>query len=153
MRNEPLRPAPKPESHKQDKRLARRRGKNAETVVAKNLGGRKVLFSGAGTLEKGDVRVDNTKPPLFVETKYSGDILAKTGARSVSFQLDWVEKTLLDAQAAGCVPVIALRFANSPRTLYVMLDEHLEELVSQSQRLYALEKEMDTTPHRAESGE
>lgn len=142
MRNEPVRAVPKPVKDVTRTR-ARNNGKRAETSIVKRLGGRKVAFSGAGVLEKGDVRVEDTRPPLFVEVKYSGDIKAKDGAHSVAFQLEWVEKTILDAKAAGCVPVIALKFANSPKTLYVTTMEYMEELVNQSRRLNALETEIN----------
>lgn len=145
MRNDPVRAVPKPVKDVTRTR-ARNNGKYAETKVAKALGGRKVMFSGAGALEKGDVRVDDIRPPAFVEVKYSGDIKAKDGAHSVSFQYEWAEKTILDAQAAGCVPVIALRFANLPNTLYVVTDAYLEDLISQSRRLHALEEELEQTP-------
>lgn len=126
-----MRAVPKPDGVAKDtKRLARRRGKYAETAVAKRLGGRKVMFSGAGTVEKGDVRIDDAYIPWFLEVKFSGTIDPKTGAHSVSFQEEWCEKTLLDARAVGCLPVIGLRFANLDRTLYVMLDEDVEALLA-----------------------
>lgn len=134
-----LRPAPKPGGEDRNRRVrAKANGKKAETRVATRLGGRKVMYSGAGVLEKGDVRVDAQKPPLFVEVKYSGELTAKEGKHSVSFQQEWVEKTVLDAKAAGCVPVIALAFANDSNILYCTTSDYFEELVRQSQELHRL---------------
>lgn len=131
-----MRAVPKPDGVAKDtKRLARRRGKYAEAAIAKKLGGRKVMFSGAGVMEKGDVRLEDTYKPCFLEVKFSGTIDPKTGAHSVSFQAEWAEKTLLDARAAGCLPIIALRFANLDETLYVMADTDVEELLRQSKQL------------------
>lgn len=100
-------PKPVPESKRQRK-LSRGRGKYAEKRVAEKLGGRLTLSSGRTSLEKGDVRVEDMG--LFVEVKYVGERVGKN-PNSITFPKDWMMKTLLDAKAVDCLPVVALRFA------------------------------------------
>lgn len=118
-------PVPKPQRN--DRKRAKDRGTYAERKVAEKLGGRRVYKSGASIFEKGDVRVDDLK--LFVEVKYTG-VRQGQGEDSVTVRREWVEKTILDAQAAGCLPVVALRFRNGDG-LYCARGEDFEELVRQ----------------------
>lgn len=141
-----LRPVPKPEPQKHSKRLAKKRGKDSETRIASRLGGRKVMFSGAGVLEKGDVVVDRARPVPFVEVKYSGEIRAKDGAHTYSLAYETVEKTVLDAKTAGRVPVISLVFGGREHVLYLTTSEYFEELVAQSIRLQELQAFVDSLP-------
>lgn len=135
-----MRAVPKPDGVAKDaKRLARRRGKSAEERITTRLGGRKVPFSGAGVLEKGDVRSLGMRPELFVEVKYSGEMRAKDGAHTYSLAYETIEKTVLDARAAGCVPVVSLVFGGREHVLYCTTADVFEELVSQSRRLHELE--------------
>lgn len=108
MRDEPLRAVPKPERAK--KVNAKRRGKAAEKRVATTLGGKLTPSSGSGIV-KGDVRVEDIFPHLFVEVKYVGERVGR-GAGSVSFDREWMTKTLKDAEAAGCLPLVMLKFSD-----------------------------------------
>lgn len=127
MNNEPLRPVPKPGTDKQRQgRTNKRRGTAAENTVAKRLGGRRVYKSGASPFEKLDVKVDDLK--LAVEVKY----ISSPGG--VGLRREWFEKTILDAQAAGMLPVVAVRFPGGGG-YYATTAEVFEELVSQNRTL------------------
>lgn len=125
MRDEPLRAVPKPGTDKQRQgRTNKRRGTAAENAVAKKLGGRRVYKSGASPFEKGDVRLDDMK--LFVEVKH---VSTRTG-----LSREWLEKTILDAQVAGCLPIVAVRFPGGGG-YYATTAEVFEELVAQNRTL------------------
>lgn len=118
-------PVPKPGTDKQRQgRTNKRRGTAAENAVAKKLGGRRVYKSGASPFEKGDVRLDDLK--LFVEVKH---VSTRTG-----LSREWLEKTILDAQVAGCLPIVAVRFPGGGG-YYATTAEVFEELVSQNRTL------------------
>lgn len=118
-------PVPKPGTDKQRQgRTNKRRGTAAENAVAKKLGGRRVYKSGASPFEKGDVRLDDMK--LFVEVKH---VSTRTG-----LSREWLEKTILDAQAAGCLPIVAVRFPGGGG-YYATTAEVFEELVAQNRTL------------------
>lgn len=124
MKDEPIRPVPKPERAK--KVNARRRGRAAEKRVAKTLGGELTPSSGSG-LVKGDVRVEDIFPHLFVEVKYVGERQGR-GAGSVAFDREWMTKTLLDAEAAGCLPLVMLKF-NDGHGVYCAEAKTFEALI------------------------
>lgn len=109
LRDEPVRAVPKPA--KAAKRNARNRGKYHEKRVAAVTGGRLTQASGRTALEKGDVRVEDIFPHLFLEVKYVGERQGRA-LGSVSFDREWMVKTLLDAEAAGCLPLVAMRFSD-----------------------------------------
>lgn len=125
---------PKPVSEaKQSRRRAKWRGTHHEYAVAEKLGGRRTSRSGAGPDEKGDVKVEDLPTPLFVEVKYIGERVGR-GESSITFDRDWMEKTLLDAQAAGELPVVALKFPDGTG-FYVTNQATFETLIHQL-RLY-----------------
>ena len=135
MRNEPVRAVPKPiDESKVRRRRAKARGKYHEHAVADKLGGRVVPFSGAGVAEKGDVRVDDLPTPLFVETKHVGERVGR-GAESVSVPYAWLEKTVLDAEAVGALPVVAVRLSGG-KGFYVARAQDFEALVNQLKDYY-----------------
>jgi hypothetical protein len=109
LRDEPVRAVPKPPTAA--KRNARNRGKYHEKRVAETTGGRQTISSGRTAVEKGDVRVDDIFPHLFLEVKYVGERQGRA-LGSVSFEREWMTKTLLDAEAVGCLPLVAMRFAD-----------------------------------------
>jgi len=100
------------------------------------------MFSGAGVMEKGDVIIEHVPHEFFIESKYSGEVTAK-GQHSVSFQYEWLEKTVLDAKAAGRIPVVAVVFSGQQHIAYMTTGEYWEEIISQLHRLYELERELD----------
>lgn len=125
---------PKPISDgKQSRRRAKWRGTHHEYAVADKLGGRRTTRSGAGPTEKGDVKVEDLPTPLFVEVKYVGERVGR-GEASITFDREWMAKTLLDAQAAGELPVVALKFPQG-EPLYVTTATVFEALIAQL-RLY-----------------
>lgn len=119
--------APDITAERRSKRNALSRGKYSESRVAALLGGRKTISSGRTALEKGDVRVDDLR--LFVEVKYCG-VRQGRGETVISFEREWLEKTLLDAEAAGMLPVIALRFRDGGGA-YTTTADTFEQLVRQ----------------------
>lgn len=141
----PSRPAPKPAPRegrakgqkgasapdmsldKRSRRNAKARGKYAEERIALRLGGRQTISSGSGILEKGDVHVDDLN--LFVEVKYCGVRQGK-GDTQVTFDREWLEKTILDAEAAHMLPVVALRFRDGTGA-YATTAEVFERLIAQ----------------------
>ena len=128
-------PAPKPVSDgKQSRRRAKWRGTHHEYAVAEKLGGRRTSRSGAGPDEKGDVKVEDLPTPLFVEVKYIGERVGR-GETSITFDRDWMAKTLVDAQAAGQLPVVALKFPKG-ESLYVTTASVFEGLIGQLRSYY-----------------
>ena len=129
-----LHPAPKPLTpEKRQRRLSRARGKAAEKRVADRLGGRLTLSSGRTSLEKGDVRVEDI--PLFVEVKYVG-VREGKNPNSITIPKDWLMKTLLDARAVGCLPVVAIRYAGGDGA-YIADASTFETLVDEVRTLRA----------------
>ena len=111
------------------KRNAKQRGKYAEKRVADLLGGELTMSSGRTALQKGDVWVDDLN--LFVEVKYCG-VRQGRGDTSVTFDREWLEKTILDAAAAGpggMLPLIALRFRDGSGA-YATTAEVFETLIA-----------------------
>ena len=108
------------------KRNAKQRGKRAEQRIADLLGGRQTISSGRTALEKGDVRVEDLN--LFIEVKYCG-VRQGRGETSVTFDREWLEKTILDAEAVGMLPLIALRFRDGSGA-YATTDTVFETLIA-----------------------
>lgn len=126
--------APKPGTAEyRARRNAKSRGKRAEKRVAELLGGELTISSGRTALEKGDVRVKDLK--LFVEVKYCG-VRQGRGDTSVSFDREWLEKTVLDAEAVGLLPLVALRFRDGSGA-YATTADVFERLIGQIRRLKA----------------
>lgn len=129
-------------TEKRLKRNAKARGKYAEQRVADLLGGKLTISSGRTALEKGDVRVDYAN--LFVEVKYCGVRQGK-GDTSVTFDREWLEKTILDAEAVGMLPVIALRFRDgsgayaTTADVFEKLLAHVHALHDENQVLFDLQ--------------
>lgn len=130
--------APDMSLDKRARRAAKRRGKYAEERVALRLGGRQTISSGSGILEKGDVHVDDLR--LFVEVKYCGDRQGR-GDTQVTFNREWLEKTILDAKAVNMLPVVALRFRDGTGA-YATTAEVFETLINQ---LRALRDQKDSS--------
>lgn len=129
-------PVPKPGTDKQRQgRTNKRRGTAAENAVAKKLGGRRVYKSGASPFQKGDVWQDPAR--LFVEVKYI------SAAGGVGLRREWFEKTVLDAQAAGLLPVVAVRFPGGGG-YYATTAETFEELVRQVSEYKALQQHLES---------
>ena len=134
MKDEPLYASPKPiPEGKLRKRRTNAKARSAEYRTASALGGRRVPRSGAGPEEKGDVSVDDLPTPLFVEVK-SVSTLDARGTQSVTFRREWLEKSVLDAEAAGKLPVVTMRFSDGT-PVYATTAKVFEALIAQL-RLY-----------------
>lgn len=72
---------------------------------------------------------------LFVEVKYCG-VRQGRGESSVSFDREWLEKTVLDAEAVGMLPLIALRFRDGSG-VYATTDAVFHQLLEQIRALRA----------------
>lgn len=135
MRNEPLRPVPKPGGDAATRgRRNKRSGTYAERKVASDLGGKRVPLSGAGEV-KGDVRVEDLPTPLFVEVKHIGERSGR-GDSSITIDREWIEKTIADADACGALPVVVTHFRDGG-TFYLTSGEVFEALVEQLRLYYA----------------
>lgn len=105
-----------------DKKLPTRYYSNKqEKAIAKNLGGKQTVNSGATPWEKGDILLE--KFLLEAKTKTSP-------SKSISIQKEWLEKNEKEALFVG-KPYSALAFSFGPdeKNYYIIDEELFEELV------------------------
>jgi hypothetical protein len=117
------------------KTTTRKKSSQQEKRIAKAMGGKQVIGSGATPFLKGDVIVDK----LFIEAKTKME-----PSKSISVKKEWLDKAKAQALSTRKSDyAIAISFGDS-KEYYIIEDTLMEELYKSREALRAIQELLDT---------
>ncbi len=125
-------------TRKEQNALNRARSKSMENRVAKVLGGRRVLMSGAAAAYKGDVEVrfDNYPSGYIVECKLSAQ--SKEAEPNIKLQFYWFPKMHEEAKHMGSkFSVLIVNFLGNTRDYVFVRQDIVDMLINRYHTPYA----------------